>query len=135
MKTEVFLPDTSIWIHFFRQEKQSKTQKVHQFFRVLPVEARLVTTGIILAEFVQGLGKSKKDRLAREILERCEYLPAEKEIYLFAGEVSKELAAKGFKTPLSDCLIAATAIAYGATLVTNDVHFKRFKNLKLEFIV
>lgn len=134
MNTEVFLVDTSVWIHVFRRSVRPRTKKIQQFFRSLSAEVRLVTTGIVLAEFIQGLGKGKNDKAARTILERYEYLPSRKEIYILAGELSKNLAVKGLKTPLSDCLIAVTAIVYEATLVSDDPHFKRFSGLKLKFI-
>lgn len=134
MNTEIFLVDTSIWIHVFRQSTQQKTKQVQDFFRLLSPAVKLTTTGIVLAECICGLGKGKKDEVVRKILERYDYLPSTKDIYVLAGELSKDLENKGLKTPLADCLIAATAISYGVTLISKDLHFKRFKELKLKFL-
>lgn len=134
MSSKTFLIDTNIWIHCFRRSRHPRTKKVQRFFRFLPKENKLVTTGIILAEFVQGIGRGKRDQAARKLLERYEYLSSTKEIYILAGELSANLTQRGFKTPLSDSLIAAVAIAYGVVLVTSDLHFKRFAGLKLKFI-
>lgn len=134
MNPKVYLIDTTIWVHVFSQSRRSRTKKIQQFFQTLPPETKLVTTGIILAEFIRGLGRGKKEKIAREILERYEYLPGRKEIYILAGELARELDRKGLKTPLPDCLIAATTTSYRATLVSDDPHFKRFGRLKLKFI-
>lgn len=134
MNFEIFLVDTNVWIGYFRRRKDRKNLKIIRLLKDLEKTARVVTCGLILAEFIQGLGRSQKESMARRILESHEYLTSSKEIYILAGELSRDLARKGFKTPLSDCLIAAIAIAYGVTLVTDDSHFKRFSGLKTKFI-
>lgn len=134
MNTEIFLVDTSVWVQYFHRRKDSKNLKIIRLIKELEKTAKVVTCGIILAEFIQELGRSPKESAARQILEGHEYLATAKEIYISAGEFSKNLASKGLKTPLSDCLIATVAIAYGVTLVSDDPHFKRFKDLKLIFI-
>lgn len=134
MKDDVFLVDTNVWIEYFRRNRKRKNLSIIKTVNEFERNGRVVSCGIILAEFVQGLGKSFKELSARRILESHEFLSSSKEIYILAGELSRYLAEKGFKTPLSDCLIAAQVISYGIVLVTNDPHFKRFKELKLIFL-
>lgn len=134
MNEDIFLVDTSCWAFFFRLGKDIHTLAVQNTIRKLEDKNKIVTCGIVLAEFIQGLGKSQKENRIRQILENHGYLETFKEIYILAGELSKNLAEKGLKTPLSDCLIAATATIYKVTLVTDDPHFKRFSGLKLKFI-
>lgn len=134
MNTEIFLVDTSVWIKYFHRRRDSKNFEIISLIKKFEKSAKVVTCGIVLAEFIQGLGKSQKESAARRILEGHEYLATAKEIYILAGEFSRNLARRGLETPLSDCLIAAIAIAYGVTLVSDDSHFKRFSGLKLKFI-
>lgn len=134
MKDDIFLVDTNVWIEYFRRSRAHKNLSIIKVVNEFERNSKVVTCGIILAEFVQGLGKSSKELSARRILESHEFLSSSKEIYILAGEFSRNLAGKGFKTPLSDCLIVALAISYGVVLVSNDPHFKRFRGLKLEFL-
>jgi len=134
MKDDIFLVDTNIWIEYFRRNPTHKNLKIIKAINELEKNCKVIICGIILAEFIQGLGKSYKELSARQILENHEFLSSSKEIYILAGEFSRNLVEKGFKTPLSDCLIAAQAISYGIVLVSNDPHFKRFKELKLKFL-
>lgn len=134
MNSEIFLLDTSSWIFFFRRGKDTHTLKTQRMVEELEKRGRVMTCGIILAELIQGLGSSKKEIKIRRMLEKHECFETSKEIYILAGELSRNLADKGFKTPLSDCLIAAITLVYGVTLVSDDPHFKRFIGLKLKFI-
>ena len=54
-----------------------------------------------------------------------------KEAFIRAGILGRDLKSRGFDTPVTDCLIAATAMAYDCVLVTADKHFERFSDLKL----
>ena len=134
MKDDIFLVDTNVWIEYFRRNRTYKNLNVIKVVKEFERNSKVVTCGIILAEFIQGLGKSSKELLARRILENHEFLSSSKETYILAGELSRNLAEKGFLTPLSDCLIAALAIVNGIVLVSNDSHFKRFRELKLIFL-
>lgn len=134
MKAKVYLVDTAVWIEAFKDSQQSSTKKVQGQLRWLAIKNKLVTTGMVLAEFATGLGKNPKDQFLANFLERFDYLNSSKEIYLLAGKLAADLNQKGLATPLSDCLLAATAMLYEVTLLTADSHFKRFKNLKLKFI-
>jgi len=134
MTKELFLVDTTSWIFFFWQGRDPHTLKTRKLIKNLEQKGKVVTSGVILAEFIQGLGRSKKETKARQILEKHEYLGTFKEVYILAGELARQLANKGLKIPLSDCIIAATTLSYGATLVSDDPHFKRIPGLKLKFI-
>lgn len=134
MNTEIFLVDTNVWIHIFRQSAQQETKTIQEFFRLLSPEAKIVTTGIVLTEIICGLRNTKKDKAIREIIERYDFLPSTKDIYILAGDLGREMERKGLKIPVADYVIAATAITYGATLISGDPHFKRFAELNLRFI-
>jgi len=134
MKSEIFLIDTGIWIEYFHRGNTHRNRKIIEEIKGLEKGSKVVTCGIILAEFIQGLGRSQKELSARRILENHECLATSKEIYILAGELSRSLTQKGFRTPLSDCLIGVVAIAFGVVLVSSDPHFKQFPDLKLRFL-
>lgn len=134
MNTEIFLVDTGVWISAFCPSNQTSCLKIRELLKKLEEKEKVVTCGIVLTEFARGLGETKKEIEALGILESHEYLEIVKDVFLYAGQLSKNLDKKGLKTPLTDCLIAAVAMFYKATLVTDDPHFKRFKALKLIFL-
>lgn len=134
MSTEIFLVDTGVWISSFCPSNKTTCVYIRQLLKKLEEKERVVTCGIVLAEFARGLGETKREVEILEILENHEYLETIKEVFVYAGQLSRKLDRKRLKIPLTDCLIAATAIFYGATLVTGDPHFKRFEGLKLEFL-
>lgn len=134
MNTEIFLVDTSLWVSFFHKDQSPHSLAVRKVITQLEKEELVVTCGLVLAEFVRGLGKSEKEQRTRKILENHEYLACDKEVYLLAGELARNLDESGFRIPLGDCLIASVSIINKVTLVTDDPHFKRFAGLNLRFI-
>lgn len=134
MNTDKFLIDTTCWIFFFRAKRDAHDLKMRKLVKSLEQKQKVVTCGMILAEFIQGLGNSESEIKARIALERHECLPMTKKVFISSGEISQQLMTRGLKTPLSDCLIAAVCLEHDVTLVTDDPHFKRFKNLRLKYI-
>lgn len=62
-------------------------------------------------------------------------IPVNAEIAEKAGELKFKYAGKGKKgLPMADAIIAATALENDATLVTGDGHFKKIKDLKIQWI-
>lgn len=100
-----------------------------------PVES--VTMSVIcLYELEYGINKSTKKTLNRHTLDSfrqyIDTLPWTDECAISAGKLRSELEKKGQLIGPHDMLIAAHAIAIGATLVTNNTkEFKRVKKLKL----
>lgn len=134
MSRRILLLDSTSWIFYFRHSFDRQTLKTQKKIREIYKNGQLAVCGQVLSEIIQGLGESKKEKMIREFLMKTPYLETNREVFLFAGDLSRELVKRGFVTPLSDCLIAAIAIFYKATLVSSDPHFKSFKNLNLIFI-
>ena len=75
---------------------------------------------VVLAEVHSGLGERYQPR-ALELLAASEYLPASEAIARQAGAWRYAYARRGIQLSTTDVLVAATALAYSATVVTRNV--------------
>ena len=119
------IADTSVLIAFFK----GKSEYVEEISRLLQ-ENRLVVTGIIIAELLQGLkGLSEEQRIS-DLLTALSPIELTTDLWVKAGKMSLSLRRKGVNLPLTDIAIAILAIEYDLTLFTLDNHFKQIPNLK-----
>lgn len=118
--------DTSVFIDFLKgTEKAAK--EVTKLFQT----NRVVLTGIIIAELMQGIRKvSEEDRLA-ELLTGVNLLEISTSLWIKTGRLSSSLRRRGINLPLTDAAIAILALEYDLTLFTFDKHFAQISNLKL----
>ncbi len=126
MSTKI-IADTSIWIEFFRNENSPVSEHLKNLLR----SGQIVLTGIIFAEILQGIRSPREARLVRSNLEPLPFIEARKEVWQHAGEVSATLRKKGLTIPLSDILIASTAIIEGYEVFTIDPRFEKIPGLIL----
>lgn len=88
-------------------------------------ENRLVaTSGVILQEILQGAWTQGTFQLLRSWFSRLAYLPASKQTFIAAAALHRKARSRGMTVPTVDTLIASTAIAHGAPLLTADDHFR-----------
>ncbi len=92
---------------------------------------------IVEAELRTGVLKSKKPRTNRLLLESFlapfHIIPFDSRCAIEYARIRASLEAAGQKIGPNDTLIAATAIAHGAVLVTNNTReFERIEGLDLE---
>jgi len=116
------LVDTSVWIEFFRRR--------HPYYEVLSDlidEDRVVCTGVILAELLQGAKSIKEIDTLKEFLFVFDFLPESEKIWERAGVASFRLQRAGKSIGLSDCYIAAITKANNVKLFTLDRHFDVIK--------
>lgn len=113
------LPDTSIWVDYFRGAEPAATS----LDRLL-AEEEPVMCGPILAELVAGVTATRRDELWLA-LAGLPFVELGREAWARAGEVAHELRARGARVPLLDVLIAVAAIRSGASLWTRDGDFER----------
>jgi len=96
----------------------------------------LCTSIIVAAELRYGCIKLGSERLTRaieDVLSEIEVLPFEAPADVEYGRIRAELEAAGKPIGSNDLLIAAHAVAAGATVVTaNTTEFKRVRGLKVE---
>ena len=113
------LVDTSVWADFFNE---SDTPESRILERLLEDEVELVTCGVIIAEFFQGLRKSKYlADLERQFRDMECLTPKEPETYFASAELYRSLRRKGITVRSTiDCLIARLAEENRALLLSRD---------------
>ena len=96
----------------------------------------LCVSAITIAELRFGADKRKSSKLHAKIdtfVATVEVIPFDEVCARHFGAIASTLAKEGTLIGQTDVMIAATAIAIQATLVTRNVqHFKRVRELRVE---
>lgn len=115
----MILVDSSVWIDFFAPLRRPAGAELAKLIQE-PVP--LALTGIVVAEVLQGL--------TRDIAQIEHYLsmfellePAGFTTYREAAAIFRLSRSKGVSLTTTDCIIAAIALGYEATLFTRDRDF------------
>ena len=113
------LPDTSIWIEYFRGSEPTASQ-----LAALLDADDVVVCGPIVAELLAGTSAQQQNTLwlALAALPNVELDLA---AWKASGEYAQELRHRRDTVPLLDVLIAVAAINAGAALWTRDTDFER----------
>ncbi len=126
MKSDVII-DTSIWIWFFNRPDSSEKKQVDRLLD----QQRVVLTGVVLAELLQGAKSQKDMTVLQQHLMVLPFLESSYQSWKKAGEISQSLRKTGITVPLTDCLIASVALQYHCLIYTLDEHFRHIKHLTL----
>ncbi|MFC1825429.1 PIN domain-containing protein [Thermodesulfobacteriota bacterium] len=119
--------DTCVWIEFFRNTGSELTLHLKSLLR----ERRVVMVGIVLAEILQGIKSKKEANIVRQSFKTIPYQEMTREIWEKSGEMSAAFRKKGVNLPLSDLIIAASALYGGYEIFTIDPHFEKIRVLNL----
>jgi predicted nucleic acid-binding protein len=116
------LVDTSVWIDFLEGREHWTKERLKQ---KLNDRESIAYNEMILLEIIQGFRKRKE----REEIENmfCSFVHAKQKrsTTLLAAEIYQELQRKGKRIrSVIDCLIAATAIETGASVLHKDRDFE-----------
>jgi predicted nucleic acid-binding protein len=118
------LPDTSIWVEYFRRGRGAASDHLDQLLEATDV----ITCGPVVAEILAGT--EVRDRIAMWTsigsLPWIDLLP---EAWRRIGEASFDLGQRGRRLPLTDVVIAVAAIEGDASLWTRDRDFQRIKHV------
>ena len=126
----LILPDTSVWISYFRNNHSELESQLDRYLLM----DRVAINGIILAELVQGLrNKGEKEKLV-DLLGALHVFEIPFSQWEKAGEISALLRKKGITLPLTDIAIAANAIGNSAIVMALDTHFQLIPELSLELL-
>lgn len=115
------LPDTSVWILFFRKPEDPLVKEA--LTRTL-VEGRVYLAPVVLAELIQGARSDKEAELLKTNFLALPEAPHDSGVWLRAGELGRKLWKKGLTVPLTDLAIAASAETGGLELWHADRHFE-----------
>jgi predicted nucleic acid-binding protein len=125
-RKEPVLVDTSVWIAFFRgTEPHAGT--VAQILK----DQRVVTTGIIKAEIIQGVKSDKEAQRVLEVLAAIESMEISDGLWVKSGWLVSKLRGKGSAVPLTDAAIGTLALEYGLSVYTLDKHYDVMPGLKI----
>jgi predicted nucleic acid-binding protein len=115
--SELFLVDSSGWIEFLGDGPLAD-----RFAPCFEREERLIVPAIVLYEVYKKLlsvqGSTAADRFLSAAL-RARVVPIDERLALLAARISLDR-----RLAMADAMIYATALAFGALLVTSDTHFK-----------
>lgn len=128
----MYFLDTNICIYFLNDE----VPRIREHIRNLP-RHEICLPSVVLAELYYGAAKSRKRGYN---LERYSRFAALYRVVAFDstaarayGDIRAQLEAKGQVIGGNDLMIAASAVAHGAVLVTNNVReFSRIHGLAVE---
>lgn len=121
------LVDTSIWIEFFNKDHSGPGDALEQIL----LEGRVLTTGIVLTELLQGAKVDHEFEAIKETLSALPFLEPSLTTWIEAGRISFSLRRKGITLPTTDLIIGSLALEHHCAVFTLDPHFQKIPNLKL----
>jgi len=115
------LVDTSVWIDFFQSPDSFAAAEVE---KLVKDHNRVALCGIVMQEILQGIRSKKSYEVVRERLLKFPFVPTNRDTWLLAALLYRELRTKGVTLPSVDVTIAAIAIQNDMQLLTRDTHFE-----------
>ena len=113
------LVDSSAWVDFFNGHPSPEADALDDLIRE---EADVLTCGVVVAEVLQGLRRTKSlGRIEQHFLEMEWLTPHEPETYISAANLYRELRSRGVTIRSTiDCLIAQLANEGNVLLLSKD---------------
>ena len=115
--------DTSVWSLLLRRDRPADNPEVRVLARALETGERVVTTGLVLQELLQGFaGPKARD----QIVERFSALPLlvpDRQDHVAAAELRTLCRKRGVQLGTIDVLLAQLCVRHELTLLTTDGDF------------
>lgn len=121
------LVDTSAWIEFFRHPHSTPAAVVENLLD----RDSVCTTGVIVAELLQGTQSPKESATLIARFQPIDRLEVTFDLFVAAGELASALRRRGAILPLTDLIVAVVAHANGCSVYTLDSHFDRIPQVTL----
>lgn len=118
--------DTSLWIEYFKGSAPNAA-----FVEQLVVEERAITTGLILAELLQGIRSEREGQTIAEVFDGLPTLEMTTDIWKAAGYRACALRRQGITVPLSDVALGALASEHRVLIFSLDKHFDLIPDIQL----
>lgn len=129
MTRDGVIVDTSVLIDFLKDKEPNAAAVA-----ALIGSKRILTTGIIMAELLQGVRGAQEEAYVAELLEGIPAIEITAVLWVKAGRLSCSLRRKGITLPLSDIAIGAAAIEHNLSIFTIDEHFKQIPGVRIHII-
>jgi predicted nucleic acid-binding protein len=116
--------DTSAWIEWLLGGPLQKTLR-----KEFPEKAQCVVPTIVQLELAKWLVREAGEDQADQVIaftQQCVVAPLDTRIALSAADLHRQ-----YKLATADAIVYATAIEYGADLLTCDAHFERLPGVLL----
>ncbi|MBE0426428.1 MAG: PIN domain-containing protein [Nitrospirae bacterium] len=126
MTEDGVLVDTSVLIEFLKGNEQYG----EKIARLLDKNC-VYSTGIIIAELLQGLKYFKEEQYLTELITAVNVLEITTDLWIEAGKLSLSLRRKGINLPLTDIAIAALVIEHNLSIFTLDTHFEQIPGVRV----
>jgi predicted nucleic acid-binding protein len=126
--------DTSVWSLALRRDQPAEAATVRALARALETGERVVTTGLVLQELLQG---SQGAKAQEQIVDRFSALPLvvpDRDDHIAAAALRNLCRKKGVQIGTIDALLAQLCIRHELVLLTADDdfgHIARHSDLRL----
>jgi predicted nucleic acid-binding protein len=118
----VVLPDTSIWVGYFRNTRRADADRLASLIDA----GEVAVCGPVVAELLAGAGPEQSVDLLDTLL-GLPWADLDLEGWLTIGETAATLRRSGTPLPLTDLAIAAAALRGGHALWSLDSDFERIR--------
>ena len=124
------LVDTSAWVDFFNGHPSPQADALTRLIRE---EADVLTCGVVAAEVLQGIRRSKSlEEIEQHFLDMEWLTPREPETYLEAADLYRQLRSQGLTIRSTiDCIITKLAEENDALLLSKDRDIQLIVDSKL----
>jgi predicted nucleic acid-binding protein len=120
------LLDTTVLVDYVRERPAAR----HLLIALLAQGDDVATTCVSIAELERGI-RARERKVAETLVERLSFLPTTREAAMRAGRYLAQFSARGVTLHLADALIAGTARAHGAVLVTHNVEDFPMRDIRI----
>ena len=125
MAPNSILPDTCVWIGFFRGRQTPLAELLGESL----MRVEVVTCGVVLYELLQGIKNQREEVSVQNALQALSHLEMTRELWISAGKLAANLRGSGHNIPFSDIMIATIALEHGCAVLTIDRHFEAVPGL------
>ncbi len=126
--------DTSVWSLALRRDQPSDAATVRTLMRALETGERVMTTGLVLQELLQGFsGPKAQEQIVDRFAELALIVP-DRDDHIAAAALRNQCRRKGVQVETIDALVAQLCIRHELVLLTTDEdfgHIARHSDLRL----
>ena len=120
------IADTSAWIAF----QTKPDSKFGRQFDSLLAGDEIVMVGPVLAELLQGARSESDFSFFAERLGALEFLEADQDTWMRAGELNFQLRARGRIISMADLIVSALALQHGIPVYTSTRDYQEVLRLQ-----
>lgn len=116
--------DTGVWSLLLRRDRPSDTPHVQGLSRALETGERIVTTGLVLQELLQGFSGPKAHKQIVERFAAFPLLNPNREDHIAAATLRNLCRKRGVQIGTIDALLVQLCLHHDLTMMTADEDFK-----------